>query len=329
MKYQDYYEALGVQRTASQDDIKKAYRKLARKYHPDVNKEKGAEEKFKTLSEAYEVLQDPDKRKRYDALGANWKSGQDFRPPPGFDNVRFNFSGGGDGNGFGGFSDFFEAIFGGAGAARGFGFSDAGEYSAGGNIFEGLSGFQGGGMGRGSATHQAKISISLEDAFRGATKAITLAMDEISSAGKPVTTKKNYQVKIPAGTLDGTTIRLAAQGTNNASGDILLHVQIAPHRRFRLEGANLVLTLPISPWEAALGAQVDVSLIDGQVKIKIPAGSQNGTRLRLKGKGFPQRNGQNGDCFVELQVAVPKVLSAIEKELLEKLAAQSKFDPRA
>lgn len=318
MKYQDYYESLEVPRSASQEDIKKSYRKLARKYHPDVNKQSGAEEKFKRISEAYEVLQDPEKRKRYDALGANWQAGQEFRPPPGYEGMKFNF-GGGSAEGMAGFSDFFESLFGGA---KGSGFAGAE------NIFDSLSGFSGGRSrpDHSGQSHEAEITISLEDAFLGANKTITLTTQNGDLS------RKSYQVKIPPGSIEGTTIRLAGQGSPGVgagkSGDLLLKVHVAPHSRFRVDGRDLIAFTAITPWEACLGSQIDVPLLDGRIKLKIPAGSQNGNRLRLKGKGFPKKDGEPGDCYVELQIVVPTSLNENERELMQKLANVSKFNPR-
>ena len=240
VKFQDYYQVLGVPRSASQDEIKRAHRKLARKYHPDVNKEKGAEEKFSQVSEAYEVLKDPETRKRYDQLGANWKAGQDFTPPPGFENIQFEFGGGG-GQGFsfsqGGFSDFFETVFSRDGQA---GFEEM--LRGGGTRGRGAKG-----RPRAMPPSEAALTISLEDAYHGATNQVTLR-DPASG------TTKTYQVKIPSGTTNGTKIRLARQG-GQISGDVLLLITIASHPRFEVHGYNLHTTVAVSPWEAALGAK--------------------------------------------------------------------------
>lgn len=315
MKFQDYYQVLGVKRDASPEDIQRAYRKLARKYHPDVSKDAGADEKFKQVTEAYEVLKDPENRQKYDSLGANWKAGQEFKPPPGFESIRFDLGGGGQGFSFGSggdFSEFFETFFGRRGGGGGFGGSP----------------FQGGpGMGSGAGqTHKADLTISLEDAYHGATKQVSLQ----DSRG----TTKTYQVKIPAGTTSGSTIRLAGQGGQGMgqgpAGDLLLHITIGPHDRFQVHGHNLHTTVAVSPWEAALGAKVEVRTLDGQVTLTVPAGAQSGQKLRLRGKGLPQRAGNNGrgDLLVHLKTVVPTKLSDREKELFETLAKESKFDPR-
>ena len=316
MKFQDYYEVLGVKRDASPEEIQRAYRKLARKYHPDVNKEASGTEKFNQATEAYEVLKDPENRKKYDSLGANWKGGQEFKPPPGFGNIHFDVGGGGQGFNFGSggeFSDFFETFFGRGGRGQGFG----------GDPFQGQAGM-GGGAGQ---TQQAALTISLEDAYHGATKQVTLQDNRGSS--------KTYQVKIPAGTTSGSTIRLAGQGGQGGgrgpAGDLLLKITIGQHGRFQVHGHNLHATVAVSPWEAALGAKVPVPTLDGQVTLTVPAGAQSGQKMRLRGKGLPLRAGGDvrGDLLVHLKIVVPKELSDREKELFESLAKESKFDPRA
>ncbi len=309
VKFQDYYEVLGVKRDASQEEIQKAYRGLARKYHPDVAKSDDAEEKFKQISEAYEVLKDPDKRKRYDQLGANWKTGQDFTPPPGWG----GFGGGGAGGasfefGGGGFSEFFESLFGGLG---------------------GRSRGAGGRRAAAGATVEAELVLSLEDVVRGGSKSISLASPD--AAGGRST--KNYTVKIPVGVRDGSTIRLAGQGRpapgGGAAGDLLLRVKVAPHARFEVDGHDVTSRLKLTPWEAALGAKVTVPTLDDSVTLTIPAGSQSGQKMRLRGKGLPKGKGEGaGDLYVELRVAVPKTLTEEERKLFESLREVSKFDPR-
>jgi curved DNA-binding protein len=313
VKYKDYYEILGVPRTATQEEIQRAYRKLARKYHPDVNKEPRAEEKFKEINEAYEVLKDPEKRRRYDQLGAHWKAGQDFTPPPGWE-VHFDFGPGAGkafediifgfgGRGSSGFSDFFEMLFG--GMRRGQAGAEA-------------SGFT---RVRDGADQEATICISLEDAYHGAQKIITLP-----------NSNKTYEVKIPAGILPGQKIRLAGQGEpgigGGRSGDLYLKVEIEPHPVYRLEGRDLYMNLPITPWEAALGVDVTVDTIAGSVTIRIPPGTQSGQKLRLRGKGMPNPKGAPGDLYAVIQIMVPKHLTAKERELFEKLRDISTFNPR-
>jgi len=319
VKFQDYYEVLGVPRNASQEEIKRAHRKFARKYHPDVNKDKGAEKKFKEVSEAYEVLKDPETRKKYDTLGANWKAGQEFTPPPGSEGMQFEFGGaGGQGFSFGdgeGFSDFFEAIFGQRGGPGRSG-------------FEGFS--RGGGAGasrrRTPQASEAPMTLTLEDAYHGATKQITL-QDPASGA------TKTLGVKIPAGTTHGAKIRLAGQGNqgpDGRTGDVILKITLAHHPRFEVHGHNLHTTIPVSPWEAALGAKVPVPTLDGEVTMTVPPGAQSGQKLRLREKGLPKQGhaGQRGDLLVHLKTVVPKELTEREKELFESLAKESPFDPR-
>jgi DnaJ-class molecular chaperone len=312
VKFKDYYEVLGVPRGASEDEIRKTYRQLARKYHPDVNpNDKSAEEKFKEINEAYEVLSDADKRKRYDELGANWKSGADFTPPPGARNGRVNFTDFADG--FGGarsasdFSDFFESLFGGRGGAR-----NSADFRMPAQDIE------------------AEISLTLEEAYRGVKRNITL-----QSSGTD--RMKSLEVTIPPGVREGTVIRLAGQGEPGANGgppgDLYLHVRIEPHPLFETVGdADVQIEFPVAPWEAALGAKVTVPTLDGPVEMKIPAGTQGGKRLRLRGQGLPtrinQRRGGRGDQYVKIKIVIPPKLTAKEKDLFEKLGAESHFDPR-
>ncbi|MFH1998339.1 MAG: DnaJ C-terminal domain-containing protein [Planctomycetota bacterium] len=321
--FQDYYEILGVARDAGVNDIKKAYRKLARKYHPDVNKDSGAEAQFKKIAEAYEVLSDPEKRKRFDTLGANWKSGQEFRPPPEWGDVKFEFHGAPGGMGddgfqdLGGFSDFFRTLFSDQGGIR----RDYG--------FE---------PGRGARTwamrgrdHEAEITITLEEARSGAHKSISLQTADLDGNGQVIRKTRNYDVTIPKGVTQGSRIRLAGQGgsNNGPSGDLYLIIRIAPHKHFRLKGHDLEMDLSLSPWEAALGVKLNVPTLDGDVTLNIPAGTQGGQRLRLKGKGLPLgKSGKSGDLMALVHIRIPKSLSPQEKALLESLAKESKFDPR-
>jgi len=326
IKFRDYYEILGVPRNASQDEIQRSYRKLARKFHPDINKGSDAEEKFKEINEAYEVLKDPEKRKKYDQLGPNWKDGQDFRPPPGWD-VHFDFGRGtGAGrrtyywsSGTGGFSDFFEALFG------------AGAFG------EGFRGKQTGGpfvRFQQGENQEAVLTISLEEAYKGGTKGITLQSQRIGPDGRVSTEQKRYEVKIPPGVIPGQKIRLAGQGGEGTGGapkgDLFLKVEIEPHPRFRVQGRDLYTDLPVSPWEAALGAKVKVrTLGEEEITITIPPGTQSGQKLRLRGKGMPNPKGTSGDLYAVVQIRVPKRLSPREKEILQELGTISSFDPRA
>ncbi len=319
VKFQDYYETLGVSRTATQEEIQRSYRKLAREHHPDLNKEQGAEEKFKQISEAYEVLKNPETRKKYDQLGAKWKSGQDFSPPEGWENMRVNF-GGANAEDLGGFSDFFETIFGGQ-------FGDrrarpgAGTHRA-----------QRPRQQRGQDV-EAAVTISLEDAHSGATKSISLQVTDRDEAGQPVRSAKTYDVKIPAGTTNGAVIRLRGQGGSGVgggpAGDLHLRINMAPHPLFRAHGHDLELIALIAPWEAALGAKIDITTLDGSVSMTIPPGAQSGQRFRLRGKGLPRRGDDRGDLYVEVRVTVPKELSDAERRLYEQLRDESAFDPRA
>jgi curved DNA-binding protein len=297
MQYKDYYKILGVERSASADDIKKAYRRLARKYHPDVSKEKDAEARFKEVGEAYEVLRDAEKRAAYDQLGANWRAGQEFRPPPGWEDLSRGF-GGGDfrGGSAGGFSDFFESLFGGGfeRTTRSRGFAAPG------------------------ADQQAVLEVTLEEAYAGARKSVRF------EGGRTL------EVKLPAGVTNGQQIRLAGQGGEGigggSRGDLYLEVRIAPHPYFRLEGRDVHLDLPVTPWEAALGATVAVPTLGGRVEVKIPAGSQSGRKLRLKGRGLPGRT--PGDQFVIVQIATPPANSDRARAFYQRMAQELPFDPR-
>lgn len=328
VKFKDYYEILGVPRTASTEDIKKAYRKLARKYHPDVNKTPGAEAKFKEIGEANEVLSDPAKRSRYDQLGPNWHAGQDFRPPPGYGNMHYEFRGGpGGARGFnpqdlGGFSDFFESLFGQQfaggrpGARSAMWEQDEEDMDIGGN------------------DQEVAITISLEEAYHGGTKSIRLQSTEPDAHGRMQSQTKTYQVKIPPGISEGSRIRLAGQGArshgNGPAGDLYLKIEIAPHPVFRVDGHDLEIDLALAPWEAALGSKVNIPTLEGPASLTIAAGTESGQRLRLRGKGLKQGKGlEPGDLIVVVKIVVPKKLSLRERELFEELARTSSFKPRS
>ncbi|HEX7037399.1 MAG TPA: DnaJ C-terminal domain-containing protein [Pseudomonadales bacterium] len=303
MEYRDYYAVLGVDRKASQEEIKKAYRRLARKYHPDVNREPDAEERFKEVGEAYEVLSDPEKRAAYDALGANWRDHQEFRPPPGWEQ-QFSFGGGGFTSHDAGFSEFFEALF---GAAGGPGFHRHGRRAG---------GFKG-------ADEHARVGITLEEAYRQDRVEIT-----VPRRGQP---PRRLRVKIPTGISDGKRVRLKGQGGpgigGGEPGDLFVEFRLVPHPRFRPEGRDIHYELPVTPWEAALGAELTVPTLGGDVKLKVPPGSQSGNRLRLKGRGLP--GDPPGDQYVTLKVVLPKPTKAEHRKLYEQMAETMNFDPRA
>ena len=314
MEFKDYYKIMGVKRDASQDEIKRAYRKLARKYHPDVSKESDAEARFKEVGEAYEVLKDPEKRAAYDQLGANWKAGQDFRPPPDWDQG-FEFHGGGfTGADSADFSDFFESLFGRAGYTQGFGARGGRrEYHA-----------------RGEDTH-AKVLIDLEDAYHGATRTLTLKHTELGPDGRPQLKERTLNVRIPKGVRQGQHIRLAKQGGpgmgKGEPGDLYLEVEFRPHPFYHVEGKDVYLDLPVAPWEAALGATVKVPTPAGIVDLKIPLGSNNGRKLRLKGRGIPAR--EPGDLYVVLQIALPAANTEAAKAAYRDFEKALPFNPRA
>jgi len=320
VKYQDYYETLGVPRMASDADIRKAYRKLARQYHPDVNKNPGAEARFKQVTEAYEVLGDAEKRKRYDRLGEAWKGGQDFTPPPDWADMQGQFRAGRQGRrvefgGLGGdFSDFFETLFG-AGAFRGAG--EEGEWET-----EAPRG----------QDQEAELTVTLEEAYGGVAKTITLTPVD-RGRGRGRSRPKKYDVRLPPGTIEGTRIRLSGQGgvepRGGRAGDLYLRIHIAPHPSFRLQGYDLEEDLPVAPWEAALGGIVSVPTVEGVASVRLPAGAQSGQRVRLKGKGMPRARGQErGDLYAMVRIVVPRDLTDAERRLFEQLAAASSFHPR-
>ncbi len=319
MKYQDYYKILDVPRNAEQADIKKAYRKLARKYHPDVNKASGAEEKFKEVNEAYEVLKDPEKRKAYDQFGSNWKHGHEFNAGGWTDATGGGFSGGD-------FSDFFEAIFS-QGKTGGFGRSGSG--------FGGFGGFQSESpfreRPRKGEDQTLKLDISLEEAFHGGEKTIQLSRSEQGAGGVVTPTLKKLKINIPRGVVTGQKIRLSRQGHPSASGgeagDLLLEMNILPHRLFKLDGRDLILKCPITPWEAALGARVTVPTLSGQVELKVSPGVQSGQKMRLKGRGLPGK--PDGDLFVEIQIHTPRADDDQARGFYESMAKTFKFNPRS
>jgi curved DNA-binding protein len=330
MEFHDYYKVLGVERKASADQIKTAYRRLARKFHPDVSKEKDAEARFKEVQEAYEVLKDPEKRSAYDELGADWKSGQQFRPPPGWSEAhaqgarrawrRAGPGGAGPGGaapggaGFAGadngafddtdFSDFFSSLFG--------------------------AGARGGGRAAGRDTH-ARVDLDLEEAHRGTSRTLELRHPEVTPDGQVELRSRTVRVNIPAGVTQGQLVRLAGQGQpahgQAPAGDLYLEVHIQPHGRYRLEGRDVTVTFPVAPWEAALGASVTVPTLGGEVAMQIPPGSQSGQKLRLRGRGLPGQ--PPGDQFVQLKVVLPPADSPQARALYEEMRSRLNFDPRA
>jgi curved DNA-binding protein len=343
VKFRDYYEVLGVSRQAGDVEIKKAFRKLARQYHPDVAKDKkAAEEKFKELNEAYEVLSDPAKRKKYDELGSNWKQGAEFRPPPGWEQA---FGGGGFGGrpgrggghefrfGGTGFSDFFEQLFGSRGRGSG---------------FEPTGGFEEEAASERGADIEGDILVTLDESLRGAVRAVTVRFNAVCDRcqgsgvwrqgacpqceGTGQTARaENHKVKIPAGVMAGQRLRIPGRGAagvgEGEAGDLFLRVRFARHPDFDVQQGNLFHELDLAPWEAVLGASVSVPTLEGAVNIRVPPGTQTGHRLRVRGRGLG-KEGQRGDLFVVIRVQVPDHVGAAEKELWEKLARESRFAPR-
>jgi curved DNA-binding protein len=316
MEYKDYYDIMGVERDATPDELKRSYRKLARKYHPDVSQEADAETKFKEVGEAYEVLKDPEKRAAYDQLGSQWQAGQDFQPPPGWD-AGFEFRGGAQEQGgpdLGAFSDFFESLYG----------RDHSRGSATGT--RSRQGFQ----IRGE-DHHAKVNVSLQDSYKGASRAITLQIPELTTDGHLTTRTRTLNVRIPKGIRQGQQIRLAGQGGagygGGEAGDLYLEVEFSPNSQYRVEGADVYLDLPLAPWEAALGATVKVPTPSGAIDLKVPPNSQAGKKLRLKGRGIPAR--QAGDLFVVLQIVVPPADSKEQRRIYEQMKREFSFNPRA
>jgi curved DNA-binding protein len=319
---------MGVARDASQEDIKRAYRKLARKFHPDVSKEKDAEEKFKELQEANEVLKDPEKRAAYDQLGADWRPGQDFRPPPDwgkgfeFSRGRGGAPGGGGAEGFGGFSDFFSELFGERspfGGARPHGGPGMGAGRGG-----------RGGFAAAGQDHVARVEIDLEDAYRGSSRNIELRSPEMTTDGHVVVKPRTLKVTIPAGVTEGQQIRLAGQGSpgigGGPRGDLFLEVSLRPHPLYKVEGRDITLVLPVAPWEAALGESVSVPTLGGSVDMKLPAGARAGQKLRLRGRGLPGPT--PGDQYVVLEIVLPPD-SPRARQFFEQMKRELPFDPRA
>ncbi|AKH38319.1 MULTISPECIES: DnaJ C-terminal domain-containing protein [Nitrosomonas] len=310
MEFKDYYNIMGIKRDATQDDIKRVYRKLARKYHPDVSKEPDAEVRFKEIGEAYEVLKDPEKRAAYDQLGSGWRSGQEFQPPPGW-NQGFEFHGGGftqaDTSEF---SSFFEALFG-------------SRFNA--NRKNRHDGFN----VRGEDTH-AKILIDLEDSYHGATRTITLQHTEIGPDGRPQIKKRTLNVRIPKGVRQGQLIRLVGQGSpgvdQNSAGDLYLEVAFQPHSLYKVEEKDVSLELPVTPWEMALGTTIKAPTPTGIVDLKIPAGIQSGRKLRLKERGIPAH--PPGDLYIILQVVLPPADSEQARILYREMEQKLAFNPR-
>lgn len=317
MEYKDYYKVMGVERSATQDEIKRAYRQLARKYHPDINKDSDAEAKFKELGEANEVLKDPEKRAAYDRLGANWKQGQDFQPPPGWNAGYETGDSGFDGQDMGDQSDFFESLF-----RRGFARSQS---------------TSAGGQGRGQGFHahgqdsHARIQITLEEAYHGGTRRVNLQMPTVDADGHVVLREHPIEFTIPRGVRVGQRIRLAGQGGpamgQGQPGDLYLEVDFLPHKHYRVDKHDVYMDLPVAPWEAALGAVIEVPTPTGTVELTVPAGSSEGRKLRLKGRGIPGKT--PGDFYFVLKIAVPPADSDSAKAAYRNMAqAFTSFNPR-
>ncbi|MBK9388421.1 MAG: J domain-containing protein [Planctomycetes bacterium] len=337
MKYRDYYQILGLSRGASEKEIRDAFRKLARQFHPDryekdSKEQKAAEERFKEITEAHEVLGDPDKRKRYDTLGSDYAHGSDFTPPEGFDFSSFfgggagggrRARGGAAGGGMGGFSDFFRTVFGGGGEAFGFGGQAggfAGQAGYGGGGFGGAEGFRG---AERAPDTEGTLELDLLEAFRGGKRSVNLG---IATGGV-----RTVELNVPAGVRDGARLRLRGQGrpaqAGAPAGDLLLKVKIREDGAFKLQGDDVVTEVKVWPWEVVLGTRIEVPTFEGRAELRIPAGSSGDGRLRLRGQGWPRPGGQRGDLFVALRVVVPAEPSERERELYEQLAALRREHP--
>ncbi len=306
MQFKDYYKILGVERSASKEEIKKVYRKLARKYHPDVSKEKNAEDRFKEIGEAYEVLRDSDKRASYDQLGTNWKQGQDFTPPPGF-------SGGFSSSGMGGasFSDFFESMFGGATGGAGHGFDSRSRTVKG-------------------EDQETSIAIDIEDSYSGANKNVTLTMPQ-KSHDQTIMAERKLKVRIPKGIKAGQKIRLAGQGSpgkgGGPAGDLHLVIKFRNHTYYRVEEKDVYLDLPVTPWEASLGSIIEIPTPGGtRISIKIPENSEQGKKLRMKGRGLPGQ--APGDLYIVVKLTLPKADTLKSRELYEHMKTNFSYNPR-
>ena len=313
MDYKDYYKIMGLAKTATKDEIKRSYKKLARKYHPDVSKEEHAEAKFKELGEAYEVLKDPEKRAAYDQLGEHWKSGTGNTPPPDWD-AGFEFSGGNyTGANSAEFSDFFESLFGKQNPPNSSGQNFNDQFHAQSN------------------DRHAKVLIDLEDAYQGTTRSLSLKVPQTDQQGHLINKTHTLNVKIPKGVKAGQRIRLAGQGSpaigNTKQGDLYLEIEFNKHRYFQVSERDIYLDLPITPWEAALGSTISVPTLGGIVELKIPADSQTGHKLRLKNRGLPGTPA--GDQFVILKLVIPQAKTAEDKQLYEKMAQTMAFNPRS
>jgi curved DNA-binding protein len=317
MQYKDYYKVLGVERSASEAEVKKAYRKLARKYHPDVSKEKNAEEKFKEVNEANDVLSDPEKRKAYDQLGY-YQPGQDFRPPPDWEQqfgqggAHFDFSGMD-------FGDMFAQMFGG-----GMGAADGRRRSRG-------HGF-GGGFAQSGQDFEMNLEITLEEAYAGVEKTLQVEVPEPSPQGFMVRVPKTIKLRVPKGATEGQRLRVPGKGGSGVhgghAGDLYLNIRIAPHPWFKPSGHDLSIDVPLTPWEAALGATVEIPTLEGKVRLKVKAGSRSGQKMRLAGKGLPKPKNGHGDLYAVFQIATPPELTERERGLFEELAKESNFNPR-
>lgn len=310
MEFKDYYDTLGVARDATADEIKKAFRKMARKYHPDVSRETNAEARMKEVNEAFAVLSDPEKRAAYDQLGQRFHAGQEFRPPPDWD-AGFEFSGRGFSNAEAAdFSDFFSELFGGRMGGR--------------------AGTRGASFHARGEDHHAKILLDLEDTYQGASRLVTLRVPRMDEHGRTVLAEHTLNVRIPKGVREGQVIRLSGQGNpglgGGPPGDLYLEVRFKPHARYRVDGRDVYAALPIAPWEAALGATVKAPLPDGAVEVRIPEGSQSGRKLRLKGRGIPAAT--PGDAYLVLETVVPPANTPKARELYQTMAREMAFNPR-